>query len=208
MNGKAKSIGVILVICIVGFIFREPVKDFIYFDVVTSDMFVAEDEDSFDPGLKVGAIFPKIKAVYKREIITDINQFQGDKGVILIASRSYDWCPYCMKQLIQLQQYKAQFEQAGIGLVAITYDPPEQQQAFTDKHSISIPVLSDIDASSFTALDILHADYPKEDEHYGLPYPGMFVVDSNGVIKGKLFVEAYSSRVDAESTLVLARSVL
>ncbi|MBE1300299.1 MAG: redoxin domain-containing protein [Alteromonadaceae bacterium] len=208
MNGTAKFISTILTIFVIGFIFRVEIRDFIYFDLVTSDMFVTADSDNFDPGLRVGSTFPAISARYKGEVITEIDQFKKQKGVILIASRSYDWCPYCMKQLIQLQQYKAQFERAGIGLVAITYDSQEQQQAFTDKHSISIPVLSDIEASSFTALDILHADYPKEDEHYGLPYPGMFVVENNGVIKGKLFVETYSSRVDAESTLVLARSVL
>lgn len=129
MSGTAKFISAILAIFVIGFIFRVKIRDFIYVDLVTSDMFVTADSDNFDPGLRVGLVFPDMRAIYKGEIINEISQFKKEKGVILIASRSYGWCPYCMKQLIQLQQYKAQFEQAGIGLVAITYDPPEQQQA-------------------------------------------------------------------------------
>ena len=42
----------------------------------------------------------------------------------VVASRSFDWCPYCMRQIIQLQEEKAGFDAAGIGMVAITYDDP------------------------------------------------------------------------------------
>ena len=58
---------------------------------ITKDMFVAEDTDSFDPGLSVGSPFPAIKAVYKGEQITDVNPFIHDKGMVFIANRSVDW---------------------------------------------------------------------------------------------------------------------
>lgn len=55
------------------------------------DIFIAEDTDSFDPGLPVGAQFPPIRALYQGREITEIDQFVGDKGAVFIANRSVDW---------------------------------------------------------------------------------------------------------------------
>lgn len=205
---KPLQIVAFVVICAVTILLlKEPIKQFIY-DHVTQDMFVVADEDRFDPGPQVGALMPTINGMFNGKLITNIDQFAGSKGTIFIASRSFEWCPYCMRQMKQLQQNKSLFDQAGIGLVAMTYDSPELQQKFINKHRIDIPVLSDNDAKSFKNLDILHGDYENGDEHYGLPYPGMIIIDQNSVIVGKLFVEAYSQRVDAESSLNYALSKL
>jgi peroxiredoxin len=125
-----------------------------------------------------------------------------------MASRSFDWCPYCMRQMIELNRIAGQFAAAGIGLVAITYDAPEAQQAFAEKHGITIPMLSDIDALSFKTLGILNEQYQPGDHHYGIPHPGMIVIDRDGYVVGKLFLEAYSSRVSAEAALLYARKAL
>lgn len=207
MKNPLKFVALIVVVAVSALLLKEPIKQTVY-KIVTYDMFVSNDEDSFDPGPKVGTQMPAINGIFNGKKITDIDQFAGSKGTIFIASRSFDWCPYCMRQLIQLQHNKALFDEAGIGLVAMTYDSPELQQAFIDKHGIDIPVLSDNDAKSFKSLDILHADYENTDEHYGLPYPGMIILNTDGIIVGKLFIEAYSQRVDAESSLKYALSKL
>ena len=64
-----------------------------------------------------------------------------------------------MKQLVQLQENSELFSKAGISIVALTYDPPELQQIFIDRHDISYPLLSDIDAKSVISLDILNTNY-------------------------------------------------
>ena len=93
-------------------------------------------------------------------------------------------------------------------MVAITYDDPALQQAFIDKFAITIPVLSDVDALSFKTLGILNEDYMPGDFQYGIPHPGMIVIDPAGKVVGKLFLEAYSSRVDAAAALAFARTAL
>jgi peroxiredoxin len=113
-----------------------------------------------------------------------------------------------MKQMIELQQYKQAYDDAGIGMVAITYDAPPLQQAFIDKFSIGIPVLSDIDALSFKTLGILNTQYQVGDRQYGIPYPGMIVINRQGIVVGKLFLEAYSSRVSATAALEYALQAL
>lgn len=92
--------------------------------------------------------------------------------------------------------------------MAITYDSPEDQQAFIDKNKITYPFLSDIDAFTVKALDILNPDYAPGDDAYGIPLPGMFVVKPDGTIAGKIFVEGYQTRVNASAVLDYAVSVL
>ena len=93
-------------------------------------------------------------------------------------------------------------------MVAITYDSPELQQAFIEAASVSYPFLSDIDAATMQALGILNEEYGPDDENYGLPYPGIFVLTPDKEIAGKIFVERYQIRVDAPTTLAYAKELL
>jgi peroxiredoxin len=189
------------------YVFQDDMKQAAY-DKLTEDMFVPADTDQFDPGPAIGSDFPGVRARYQGSEIQLITPFAGDRGAVFIALRSLDWCPYCMKQMVQLQQYKPEFDAAGIGMVAITYDTPELQQAFIDRHGITIPLLSDIDALTFKTLGILNEEYSGDEFQYGIPHPGMIIIDPSGKVVGKLFVEAYSSRVDSAAALAYARRVL
>jgi len=60
-------------------------------NAITSDMFIAEDTDNFDPGLAIGTPFPAIRATYQGKEITDVRPFIHDKGMVFIANRSADW---------------------------------------------------------------------------------------------------------------------
>ncbi|MEH6550541.1 MAG: redoxin domain-containing protein [Pseudomonadales bacterium] len=185
------------------YIFQAPAKEALYAKI-TADMFVAADDDNFDPGPALGSSFPAVRALYKDKELSQISQFAGDKGTVLVASRSMEWCPFCMKQMIQLQEHKAAFDKAGIGLVGITYDSPKLQQVFIDQFEISIPLLSDIDVTTFKTLGIVNQEYPPGDESYGIPYPGMIIIDPNGIVVGKLFLEGYATRVDSQAALEIA----
>ena len=189
------------------YLFREPLKEMAVARL-TADMFVDADQDSFDPGPAIGSHFPGLRAAYQGRDVSLIDEFAGDRGTIFIASRSLDWCPYCMRQMIQLQAYKAEFDAAGIGMVGITYDAPALQQVFIDKFDITIPILSDVNALSFKTLGILNEQYQPGDAQYGIPHPGMIIINSRGIVVGKLFLEAYSSRVDSAAALAFARTAL
>ena len=201
------AVAVIILASLAFYLFREPLKQAAY-DKLTQDMFVDADTDDFDPGPALGSQFPGLRARYQGRDITLITEFAGELGTVLVASRSLDWCPYCMRQLVEMQALKEQYDTAGISLVAITYDDPALQKAFADKFDISIPILSDIDALSFKTLGILNEQYKPGDMQYGIPHPGMIVIDSKGKVVGKLFLEAYSSRVGAAAALEFARQAL
>ena len=72
------------------FMFREPLVEAAT-DRITADMFVAGDEDDFEPGLAVGERLPEIAAVYDGRMITSVEPFMGPNGLVLFANRSVDW---------------------------------------------------------------------------------------------------------------------
>ena len=109
---------------------------------------------------------------------------------------------------MELQQHVDAFEQAGIGIVVITYDAPELQLDFIDAEGITYPFISDIDAATMVALGILNEDNQPGDRTYGIPHPGVFVVNPRQEIVGKIFVESYRIRVDGEGVLNYALQVL
>ena len=201
------TIAVLLIAAALIYLFREPLKEMAVARL-TADMFVDADQDSFDPGPATGSHFPGFRATYQGRDVSLIDEFAGDRGTIFIASRSLDWCPYCMRQMIQLQAYKAEFDAAGIGMVGITYDDPALQQVFIEKFDITIPILSDVNALSFKTLGILNEQYQPGDVQYGIPHPGMIIINPRGIVVGKLFLQAYSSRVDSAAALAFARTAL
>ena len=102
---------------------------------------------------------------------------------------------------------RTDFERAGFSIIALTYDSPVLQAAFIEANGIEFPMLSDVAAQSVQALGILNVDYAPGDDHYGIPYPGIFILDASMTIQGKLFLASYAQRVDASEVLALAKSL-
>jgi len=81
---------ILFIVIAVGYLNREPLRDLV-FDGITRDMFVAADDDEYDPGLPVGSVFPAINTRFNGNIIDSVEPFILDKGMIFIAVRSIDW---------------------------------------------------------------------------------------------------------------------
>lgn len=85
------SIAVALpVLLLAGMVFREPLVAWLE-GSITSDMFVSQDDDAYDPGIAVGEQFPPIRALYAGREIDSIQPFIADRGLVFIAVRSADW---------------------------------------------------------------------------------------------------------------------
>jgi peroxiredoxin len=202
--GIFSTLAIIVVLVLV---FKEPLIEYAK-EVLTADMFVAQDDDAFDPGVEINKPFPLIDASYNNRKLTSINEFSGTNGTVFVVSRSLVWCPYCMKQMAELNNNIEAFEKAGIRVVGLTYDSAQDQEAFKKQINIQYPILSDNNAASVIALGILNEDYSPGDEAYGIGHPGAFIVNPKGVIVGKIFVENYALRVDALSLLEYAKGAL
>lgn len=85
----------------------------------------------------------------------------------------------------------------------MSYDSVDVLAHFAEKYGITYPLLSDVDSRAITDLGLLnqqvfeqHAVYgiKPRDEHLGVPYPGVFVLDQAGTVVEKRFQQSYRDR--------------
>jgi peroxiredoxin len=147
-------------------------------------------------GPKIGDMAPVISVMNNQNQATTLNSLMGEKGLILVFFRSADWCPFCKKHLIALNKSQPSFLSLGYGLAGISYDSIEVLNQFVQRHAIKYPLLADTQAQTMTAYEILNKAYKKGDDNYGIPYPGVVVINKKGKVIHKYFYEGYKNRVD------------
>jgi peroxiredoxin len=84
----------------------------------------------------------------------------------------------------------------GIGVAAITYDSQEALDRFRLKHSITYTLLRDVDSRHIKAFGILNTQYEPGSLGYGVPHPGIMLIDRQGVVRLKFAVPGYRDRPD------------
>ncbi len=105
---------------------------------------------------------------------------------------------------MQLTEISDQIEAMGISVVALTYDSVELLKTVQEDQDIQFTLLHDEDVSHVNALGVRNLDYEPGHRVYGIPYPGIFLVDPNGVIKAKFAEERYQDRPPFEDVLEAA----
>lgn len=93
------------------------------------------------------------------------------------------------------------FERKGIKVFAISPDSQSILQKFAAKYDINYPLLSDQESRVISELGILNTHIPHEHEWYGVPYPGFFMVDRNGIVFEKSFINAHWVRESVDNVL-------
>jgi len=110
-----------------------------------------------------------------------------------------------MTQLVQLQQSLPDLEAAGYALFAISYDPVERLAEFSNRHDVTFPLLSDSDSAVIKAFGILNTDIEPDDSRaagvFGIPYPGIYIVNEDGVVTDKDFQLHHTRRLSGRSLL-------
>ena len=94
--------------------------------------------------------------------------------------------------MVQLQENLKEIEATGGRIVGISYDSVEILKRFSDRSSISYPLLSDPGSKTIDAYGIRNKEAPARVA--GIPHPGTFIVDQEGVIRAKLFLDGYRDR--------------
>ncbi|GAB3307720.1 peroxiredoxin family protein [Haliea atlantica] len=173
-----------------------------------ANMFVPADRDSFDPGPALGSHFPGLRAQWQGREITLLEPLAGPRGTVLVVLRSVVWSPWCREELRRLQALLPAYREAGIGLAAISRDPPQALAATARELGITLPLLSDRDHLSFATLGLLDPAHPRGSRHFGLPLPGSLVVDRDQRVVAKTFLAEHRQRVAPEAVLALAARTL
>jgi peroxiredoxin Q/BCP len=104
-----------------------------------------------------------------------------------------------------LQRDLKSIEDAGVQVVGISYDSPEILKRFSDRERITFTLLSDPESKTINAYHIRNETAKGRAE--GVPNPGTFVLDREGVIRSKLFLEGYRDRHSTQALIEAVKSI-
>ncbi len=91
-------------------------------------------------------------------------------------------------------------------MYGVSYDAQKHLKQFADGHGVTYDLLSDVDSAVIKSFGILNTtiepDNPvlnraTERGFYGVPFPGVYVTDENGVVTEKFFHRHYATRTSA-----------
>lgn len=143
-------------------------------------------------GLKVGDVAPGFELKNQAGVPVKLQSLLKTGPVAVVFYRSADWCPYCQKQLVGLQEGLKELQGAGLQLVAISYDSVEVLGRFAQKRNIQFPLLSDPGSVTIKAWKLLNEQ--AKGNAAGIPHPVTYVLSKDGVIRAKLGHEKYQDR--------------
>ena len=102
---------------------------------------------------------------------------------------------------MELQANLPALDANGIVPFAFSYDPPSVLAAFATARGITYPLLSDEGSAFIKQLGILNTTVEPTNEHYGIPYPGTYVIGADGRVESKVFHAGHRTRDAAATTL-------
>ncbi|MDB5145596.1 MAG: resA 2 [Mucilaginibacter sp.] len=168
-------------------------------------------------GLKNGAVAPEFSAKDNSGKTLDLKfLLKSHKTVVLFFYRG-QWCPYCNKQIKQLQDSLQLLTGKGAYVIGVTPETSENINKTIDKTHASFSIIQDKDYKIMKAYDV---NYTVKDEtlsqlkKYGvdleknngntdhvLPVPATYVIDRSGKIIYVHFDKDYTKRPSVSTIL-------
>ena len=94
-----------------------------------------------------------------------------------------------------------EFEERNIGLVAISVDPMDVSTRMRERHGLTFPLLSDVNAEVIRAYDVFNP-------LARISKPATFVLDGDGIIRWRKIGEHLADRPLAATVLEKATALL
>jgi peroxiredoxin len=148
--------------------------------------------------LKVGTVAPNSQLLTLEGKSRSLKEVLGGKPTVLIFYRG-GWCPFCNRQLADMETVEAKIRGLGFQIVAITPDRPSELVKTMDKHQLTYQLYSDSKADAIKNFGIawrvddptfltMRDSYKVDLEassgqtHHILPVPSVFIIDRGGKI--------------------------
>jgi len=161
----------------------------------------AKSYESIPVGPAVGSNLPELAVIDNAGQAQGLKDLNGEKGLVIVFFRSADWCPFCKKHLIELNEVAEQVKSSGFNMVGISYDSPEVMKSFSEMNKLQFDLLTDVDAQTVKQYGILNKDYAEGHRFYGIPHPGVMIISPEGKLEDKYFFMGYRKRITAEMLL-------
>jgi len=159
-------------------------------------------------GPSLGTVFPhSLETLDKNNTTRNFESLSGEKGIALVFIRSLDWCPFCKRQIIEINKQREAFDKLGITLIGVSYDSPETLMDFSQQFDIEIELLSDAESEIINALGIRNEEHKEGTPGYGIPHPGIIIVDTQKKIRAKFNEDGYRNRPKVEDVLTSIKAL-
>ena len=161
---------------------------------VEADKAVAALAETPEIGLADGVQAPVVALVDTSGTTQTFESLAGARGTVVAFVRSAAWCPYCKKQLIDLEAAAAPLADAGWTLVAVSYDPVETLAGYKADKGLSYALLSDEGSVAIKAFNLLNTDVKPGSRYDGIPHPAIMFIAADGKIARTLREDGYKTR--------------
>lgn len=160
------------------------------------------EESWTPPGPAIGARFPAtLELPDQAGVQQDLATLQGAKGTVIVFVRSADWCPYCKRQLADMNVRLQRFEALGLSIVSVSVDPVAAVAEFHRAQKIGYTMLADTDGALVQALGIRDPAYGADSDSFGVPMPMILVIDRQQIVRAKFAERGYRNRPDLDRVL-------
>ena len=163
---------------------------------------VSNAREPVNVGLPLGAMVPEFSALDQDGKTQSLATIRGPKGTLLVFLRSVDWCPFSKAQVLEIERNLDNVHAQGLGDAAIVVDDPGSVRDFTNRNRIRFPLLSDPDSRVIREFGVLNATVPKDTAVYGVPHPGIVLIDASGRVKKKYFEKDFKQYYTVAGILV------
>lgn len=171
---------------------------------------------TYPPGLNVNDAAPDFTAVDQKGENIHLSKLLKKGNVVLVFYRG-QWCPYCNKELKQLEDSIGLIRAKGATVLAITPELPENISKTIKKTNASYPILYDKGLKIMNAYKVAYKVDDETVEKYkgygidflkvngdnaaNLPVPAVYVVNKKGKIIYRFFDIDYKKRSSVKDIL-------
>jgi peroxiredoxin len=173
------------------FIRRFGIVLFIVLFVGSAKTSMGATQVALQPGQRIPAFELKDQAGKNQTF----ESLKGSNGLLLIFSRSADWCPLCKSQLIDFESSRKNFEAEGIRVASVTYDSPEVLRLFARRRNINFELLSDPDSKLIDEFGVRNLEVTGT--QVGIAIPNYYLIRPDGVIGNRWEESTLENRVTA-----------
>lgn len=187
----------------------------------------ADAQAIFDPNNapQVGSILPEFSlknATGQTVTLSGLLSKSETKGLLITFYRG-GWCPFCSIELHGLQEHLGEFTAAGVTLVAISPEVPDQTLSTKEKNELQFEVLSDVGTKYASKLGIMWqvpedlqsvlANFGHDlkdwngNEEYKVPIPTNILVDKESKVRNVFVEPDWSKRLEPATAVEWARAL-
>ena len=167
-------------------------------------------------GLNVNDTAPNFTSIDQNSKTVSLKELLKKGSVVMVFYRG-EWCPYCNKQLMELEDSMSLITKKGASIIAVSPEKQENISKTIQKTKATYSVLSDDSLKIMSAYKVAFELDEQTNEKYkkwginllekngtngnNLPVPAVYIINTEGKITYRYFDVNYKKRVSVSEIL-------